>query len=401
MAATSVISPVLGTNEDIQAGGIEIDNEAINLTSAELYQVTVDNRAGAHETAVITTRLSKTKLERYVNKIVTFWYGPSARRNRFYGYVTVIAPNRNYQKDTVVDITCLGVTWPMQTGSPRWFTNKSATEAAVEVMSNYPLGFIGDTSSYQWPTLAQTGDSDWEFLNELADRVGYSVYSYNGVVRFVNPVNIINSTTPVRALVKGDDVYDKTRALLDFTPTFESLSLRQNILPSFGFFSGRTPEAKAMLSDEPGPSYRFFSGSVAADKRMADQYQRAWKRKTDFWQQAATARIVGDATLVPGVLVSVQLSRSTVIGNENDGPWLVHGVTHSITHNSFQTELTVLRDGVLRQSNTDFGGVMNNNPKLKVQQRKRPDGELRWESDQKQPILLAEFYGAPIPVRMP
>lgn len=395
---TSVVNPALATNEDILVGSIAINNEPLNKTSSELYQVTVSNLCGQHEEAVITTRVDKTKLDRYINKIVSFTYGPRTKRNTFYGYVVLVNPNRQYQKDTVVDITCLGVTWPMQTGSPRWFSRISATDMAAQVVGAYPLGFTGDRSSYIWPSMAQAGQSDWEFINHLADRVGYSVYSYNGVVRFVNALNILNSSVPVASWVKGDDVFDKSRVLLDFSATSESLKMRQNISPSYGFFSNTSGVDSATLSDSlDTPQYRFVPDVAVSDQKMAETYKNAFARKTDFWRQKAVARVAGDATITPGTLVSIKISRSSSVGNDYDGAWLIDGVEHSLTHNSFQTEVVLLRDAHSRLSNTNFHGLLDNQTRPTIVQGRTSNDELRWECSQKnKPIFLAEFYGAPI-----
>jgi hypothetical protein len=174
--------------------------------------------------------------------------------------------------------------------------------------------------------------------------------------------------------------------------------MRQNISPSYGFFSNTSGVDSATLSDSlDTPQYRFVPDVAVSDQKMAETYKNAFARKTDFWRQKAVARVAGDATITPGTLVSIKISRSSSVGNDYDGAWLIDGVEHSLTHNSFQTEVVLLRDAHSRLSNTNFHGLLDNQTRPTIVQGRTSNDELRWECSQKnKPIFLAEFYGAPI-----
>lgn len=397
---TAVVNPALGSLNGIQVTKLKIDDQIINLTLSEVQQVTVANVEGQHEAAVITTQLTKTQITEFVDKIVSFTYGPRTNSNVFYGYVVTINPNRDYQVDTIVDITCMGVTWPMQNGTPKFVRNISGPDmfAAIvtggfrqDVSTGYNLGAQVDRHPYTWPVLAQSDESDWEFLLTLAHRTGYAVYNYRGVVRLVRPLRILNETPVFASFIKGDEVLDPTRTLLEWEASTQSLNLRQNVKPSFGFFDGDTasttqtglnpwftpefpPEFPLPVGhlrvghsnkdlDKVSPTrtsksnilspYRMRTDTPIKDRQMGDVYSTAWSDRIDFWNNQATARINGNARIVPGVNISVQVSGVPNGRNEYDGVWMVRGVRHSMTHNSFQTYLDLARDTTKMSVNTN------------------------------------------------
>lgn len=348
----AVNNPALNTIQQILVRDIEIDGELLNVTPSELKQVRISNAENKHEAALITTQLTKAQIDRFIGKPVTFKYGNKFSGGTFYGYIITINPNQDYQQDTIVDIACLGPTWPMQSGQPRFFINRTAPSIFGEIVKTHNIGCQVDTHPYSWPALSQTTESDWEFLQTLAMRLGYCIYVYNGVVRMVNPVRILTETGVMKRYIRSDDILDPSRDLLDFNPLTQSLNIRDNVKPSFGYFDGEIPRLSQNLGVYP---YRMSTDTPIRDKGMSDVYSTAWERRVDFWNQQATARINGDSSIIPGVNVSIQISNNSSGRNEYDGTWLVRGVEHSLTNNSFQTALDLARDASTSRSiNTDF-----------------------------------------------
>lgn len=339
----SVTNPALSALQRILVYNIRIGDEAVNLSASEIQQVDIGNLEGSHEYARITTQLTKERIDRYVNKRISFSYGRKSREMRFYGYVVSITPNRDYQKDTVVNIDCIGPTWVMQSGMPRLERNTTAPNLFSSVVTSptYRLGAQADYHPYTWPALAQSDESDWEFLLTLANRIGYAIYNYRGAVRMVKPIRVLRETPVFQSYVKSDDVLDPTRSLLQWEATTQSLRLRDNIKPAFGYFDGTTP---AISAQDPNAPKKIRTDTPIKDRQMAQAYQDAWTNRIDYWNQQAVARINGDALVVPGVNVSVKISGVQAGENDYDGVWMVRGVRHSLTHSTFQTQLDLARD---------------------------------------------------------
>lgn len=377
----SVNNAALNTLQQILVSNVEIDGELLNLSTSELKQVRISNTENRHEAAVITTQLTKTQIDRYINKTITFNYGPRFTGRTFYGYIIVINPNQDYQQDALVDIHCFGTTWPLQSGEPRFYTNRTAPSVFGDIVTSHNLGCQVDEHPYTWPALAQTEESDWEFLQTLATRIGYSIYVYNGVVRLVNPVRVMAETGVYQRFIRSDDVLDTTRQLLDFNPSTQSLRIRDNVKPSFGYFDGEVPTLTKPKGVLP---YKMSTDTPIKNRDMGQVYSEAWERRIDFWNQQATARINGDASIIPGINISIQVSGNTAGRNEYDGTWFVRGVEHSLTNNSFQTALDLARDDMTeRLINTDFRWFFTQanqgNPRLVKVEKGNPPSKF-WES---------------------
>lgn len=389
----SVANPALSPNGVIAVGRITINEELLNKSQAELIQVVVTNGNGEHEEAIITTQLDKEKMDSLVDKVVTFTFGQRGGLHTFFGYVSRINPSRNYQTDTVADIVCLGTTWVLRTGRPRFFTNQQVPQVGAAIVSSGNLGYLANGGGYAWPSLAQSDDSDWAFLSDLAVRAGRMLVQRRGVVMLLDPLRILREEGPYLQLLKGDDILDTTRQLLDFQPTSTSANLRENVRPTFGYFQGGV----ASLTHPVGAPFVFNADFPVESKEMADAYDESWYRKVSFWNQSASARIQGNATITAGVMVSIHLTGTTQIRNDYDGMWLVTRVTHSITHNSFQTQLDLARDDkdqTQRRANVSsvfpgfFHGAKPGDPNVLLSVV--DTGNKRWVSSWKTPQYISD-----------
>lgn len=315
-----------------------------------LKEVTIDSQDYAHEQAIISVTLTTPQVNSLQDSTIKFTYGPRLALSTFYGYISEIAPSRNYQENMMYDLTCTGATRPLQEyGKPRFYTKKTITAIVADLITQRHLGVQVEQSDFQFASLAQTSQSDWEFILAVAKLAGFSVYNYQGVVRIVNPMRILNESGPSIRLIKGDEVLDKSRVLLDFQPIAYSTKKPKHTQPAFGYFNNGNPQ----VTHVPDENYNFHSDTPILDKSMADFFVKAWDSNSDYWVQKATARIQGNTSIHPGVMVSVQISGSSVIQHDYDGLWLVQGTRHSITAGSFQTSLVMARDNKKRLANTD------------------------------------------------
>lgn len=395
----AVNNAALNSIQQILISDLEIKGELLNLTASELKQVRISNAENKHESAVITTQLTKAQIDRYVGEPVTFRYGPRFSGGTFYGYVLTINPNQDYQKDTIVDIACFGTTWPMQSGQPRFFPRRTASSVLAEIIIGHRLGCQIEDNPYVWHALAQTEESDWEFIQTLATRLGYAVYVHNGVVRVLNPKRVLTESEVYQRYIRSGDVLDPSRRLLDFNPTTQSLRIRDNVKPSFGYFDGSVARLSQPLGTYP---YRMSVDTPIKDRDMAGVYSEAWERRIDFWNQQATARVSGNAMIMPGVNVSIQVSGNPSGRNEYDGVWFVRAVEHSFTNNSFQTALSLARDTIgTTFRNTDYRATLSSttqgNPKLVKTLRGNPP-KTYWESTWKNPEFIQDRLNPDQPV---
>lgn len=378
-----IVDASLQATQGVQARDFTVNETRLIRNEADLLEVRISRAEGKHEYARISARIAQPDSKRLIDKPIAFRYGPRVNEGTFYGYVVEAQPSADYKVDKMVDLHCFGPTWRMQSGKPRVSKGRVASMAA-QIVGEHRLGFQGDLDSYEWPVLAQSHLSDWEYINHLASRVGFSVYYDTGVVRFVDARRVLRTTIPVARLLKGDDVFDTSRQLFSFDGGNTSDRLRTKQPPSFGFFVNGVPTTN---NPQTYP-YRFETRAVVKNREMAAAYQAAWERKTDTWSQAATARILGDPRISPGLLVSIDLSGSHTIKNEFDGLWLVDAVEHSLNKSSFQTKLTLVRDKDRGEVvNTNYQTLWGTNGKPRLLQVEIEPGVQGWASSWTRPVF--------------
>jgi len=391
-----VENPALAAGQGILVHQIVVDGDTLNNSPAEVKSVSISYVSGKHDQASITTKLTKKQAKDFLDKPILFTYGPKTRRDTFHGYVSVIRPSRKYQEDLIYDIICLGVTEPMQTGGKNFWTNRTVPEILGEVVTSHGLGFASESHPFRWPSLAQTGWSDWELVKKLAALCGFNVVTQRGVVRLIDAAKELRSTAPVAHLVKGDQILGDNRELLDFTPSEESTSIRKNIHPIYSYFDRDGVPQEKMAGD--GELKRHVTSVPILSRDMAEVYAKAWERLTDFWVETAQARIKGNTRIFPGELVAVSLNGSSVIFNDYDGLWMVVGVTHTLTHNSFQTNLSLARDKVRLPANTSYKEFYSNvrygRPRVLLDTSKT---DSRWKSSWPHPVISTPSMDDPMP----
>lgn len=329
---------------------IEVDEKPLPLGDEIVLQVMVSSQENQHEQAIITTKLAATEVEALKDKTIAFTYGPRANQATFHGYVNTITVSKTYQRDGVYDIACFGCTSPLQEGRPRFFVDKTGPQIVSEIVTSHNLGVQVDEHAFRFPSYAQTDDTDWATIVDVASNFGWAVYTHNGVVRMADPSRLLTETGPVLRLIRGNDVLDKTRQLLDFMPESKSDTLASLVTPVFAFFDGD----KVALTHKIDKKHRLYTDSPSLNRAMAEIGVKMWESNPTAWTQHAQGRIQGNPKITPGVVVDIQSTGSSVIEHDYDGAWLVRGVQHILTAKSFQTLLTLSRKEGVKTSTTEY-----------------------------------------------
>lgn len=366
---------------------IRIDDAEISSSIAAIGEVTIDLREGHHDRAVISLQFQQSQIDSYTNKPISFTYGPPERFGRFYGYVTSPMPTRGYKSDLALTLECTGITWTMRYGQPRFWRDRQAELVVKELVEGYHLGlmldeFLVENRGYRWHAIGQTDETDFQMCTKLAQRLGFCLFVTDGVVRLVDPVKALRTTGAFVTLTQGDEVNDNTRDLFDWAPSTQSLETRVSQLPRYAYFgkAGASYSAAYTSADE---TERFETHHVVTDPLMAQAHRQAWSTRPRRWSQQATARIRGHAGVLPGTLVNISTSTSSVIRNDYDGLWLVLGVKHSLTQGSFQSELTLAREPTFSRRNVGDYREWYQASRLAqplITRRSLPGGSFRWES---------------------
>jgi hypothetical protein len=281
-----------------------------------------------------------------VGQRVSFIYGVSPRTEMFVGYISSVVPESRFKSSLNYVVNMLGATAVMQSVKQRFDKFKMVHEAVRDRAYYRYLGFIGDTHPFVLSAVAQSSDTDWEKCISLARFIGYALFNWNGVVRLHNPVNLFTQY-PYTTLTMSDNVLDTDRKLMDFKPgDFSDLLLAKQPVEASYFDSGGTVHTYRQESNRSNPSYQPVTAYPAASETVAQVMIDASKITMLRWTQAGTARISGDASIYPGMIVTINSGNSSSASLYN-GRWLVAKVQHSMDRVTFNTELSVTRPPVV------------------------------------------------------
>ena len=304
----------------------------------------ISQSIGQHDT--INLRMSPVQgisLATGAYKTISFsWDVNSA--GRFFGYVTdyTVGP-RGDVPGTVITITAMGPTMVLKAGRPRFYTDSTVADVVSRVVADAQLGFIDEYGKdhYVWPQLAQTDESDWEFINDMAMREGSQLLCADGVVRLIDPMNVLSRTEPVMLLSNNQPQTGLPQAgIFDYQATVYSDRLPKQYTPTISFLNNGVPEVV------PGTSGAYSyqensSGTVPV--RNATEAELCQVRLPVDWEHQAQIRVSGSAKLGPGGVVFVKGGDEPATAEPYDGYWYITDAQHTLTKNSYQTNLSLAR----------------------------------------------------------
>jgi len=351
----SVISPVL------------INGQELNVA---VIRALVTRKESEHDSAILfvnsaTATIDYTTLP---DSRIEFPFGNVGLQSTFQGYVNSVTPNRRYVAGTVnteQEIDCLGATMVMKGNKPRFFTDLTATQMMSQIVSEAGLGFNDEyrNDNDKWRQLAQTNESDWQMVLNLADRVGAHVVYEKGVVRLINYLDISYRQLPDRlytsqtSVSAGDRTTDSSGNVIEYVPINAGLRDPSYLSPTMSYLANRRavivppPDNSAVSSVSAGASAsqgsllvsRFATDYPANSQPEAAAIQGGFYQPP--WNQSGSLRVTGDALMMPGLVIQVSSARKGLtMQADYDGVWYVQGVDHSIGQQGrFFTTLTMSR----------------------------------------------------------
>ena len=271
------------------------------------------------------------------------WYADDTAD--WYGYVAssrVLASEKDPRFGHAVQVpvvyTLVGASMPMQSRRNKTWRSTTASAVARNIASSYNLQARVDPAAVVFEQSAQAA-SDWQYLYDLADRIGYRMYCDNTAFWFVDRRTVMQTpdgSVPVFWQRKAPGAIDSLREFSgvvgDTDPAgglraqYETVALNRatNTLTQATYTQTRTtaqgediaPLLTNQYSERPTPSYA--------------QAERSLGAQADWLWVEASAVTNGDPRLKPGSLVEL---RGAGIGDANEGLWMVRSAIHSLCMN--------------------------------------------------------------------
>lgn len=327
-----------------------------DLIGSYIQRVEVREGYGTHSMAIVDlTTGTRTKTYRELSP-VTLDYGRSPNDIvRWYGYVhhsSVLASNG--ASSVTTRYICIGTSLPLNTQRTRSWKNISPTSIARQVGRENGLRTVISPSARRLTYWAQSGQSDFTLLKDLAAEVGFRFWVEGTTLYFLDP----------RILLRGQQqqnipVFTKDQQPGRFDRLLELSILTGTMVPRANGTTGTTS-----VSGLDAKTGRVIRASVTADtgtspflntittSRAVDNYadaqalMEASALSSRGWI-TMTAKVYGTARIAPGTLIGIG---GRAISTENTGRWMVTSTKHIINRSKenaglqFTTSIEAERD---------------------------------------------------------
>lgn len=278
------------------------------------------------------------------------------------GYVSSISKINAPQRTNIMQVMCVGGTFPLKQRATRVFENSTVPDAVSAIASEFGFNVLTEPHKQVFPQLAITGNSYWEWIQEQAKRIGYGVI-IDGMTFVFKPIDklidMTFSNAPILSLGNAGAPFNTQ--FLDRTLDEFSIIYGDNVESSANFrtvknVGGVDPEtAQVLLStaspDTVGDSLRQDVSQVLFSEFRTDRVVNSIDDARQIANAAAQlsrfsipAKIKGqgDPRLRPFGTVYVSGT-----GNLTDGFWIINSVHHMFHQiGDYQVEMSVSTDGI-------------------------------------------------------
>ena len=107
--------------------------------------------------------------------VVQIGYGQATALKSWYGYVSSVTRTTSAASENIMEVHCIGTTFPLKERTTKVFYNKSIPDAVKEIVEEFGFRFIGEADSRVFDQISIAGHSYWEWIVEQAKRIGYGV----------------------------------------------------------------------------------------------------------------------------------------------------------------------------------------------------------------------------------
>ena len=292
---------------------------------------------------------------------VKFSWKQGSRSMEWLGYVSSVSREIGTQKSKPMKVYCIGSSFVLKQRKTKTYKDKTIPEIAASIAKENNLKFVGENHSRRFSQLVISGHTQWEWLHEQANRIGYAMY-VQGTNLVFRPIDKLMDETSSDAPVfqMWDSTIPKQSSHPDRTLDYFKVMVGENIegygpdraskqiggvnpVTGESFTAKRSPSEtgagiRELLSDT---LFNDFNSEQVANSKI--DAKNAAESSAHLARFNIPAKILGqgDPRVSPYKLIYVEGS-----GNQTDGFWLVNEVTHRLYFSGiYSLEMRVLTDG--------------------------------------------------------
>jgi hypothetical protein len=280
----------------------------------------------------------------------------------FHGYAVEVSYPTVQKIERGITVTCVGTSYPLKERASKIWTNKTASDIALDIAKKFKLKPFITPSTIRFTQQSLAGHSYWEKLNELATKIGYGVQVIGTELHF-HPidemVNLFMTTIPIMSFknplqhpmsVYNAPTLDHFEPIVSDYVETNDYSRTKNTVGGVDPVTGKV-YSSVTSANKVGKNIRgkttdpLFSsietGIVIESKSMADSLSKA---RSQLGRLFLPAKGIGqgDPRIAPWRTIEVRGS-----GSITDGFWIVKQVEHYMhIDGRYQVEFSVITDGV-------------------------------------------------------
>lgn len=333
-------------------------------TTLQPYQILLHQEERSHDIAVLKYQIFSNfffKALKTGTPVTFSWRNSPKNKGVFVGHVVKVKRLKAAQAQQELEIHCVASSFALkQTKSNTW-KNKTASDIVKDIGNQTKIKTVVTPNSTKFSQISQYGKSYWEFLNELAFKIGYVLYVKDAVLYFQDLDEVIDKQVGSIPLLNFETEFAPPfhspieRTLDKFEPIVSDL-VEDDDQPrkSNKVLSGVDPITAKLYGTKKAPtsskglkkaqSEIIFDDNTSFDvtnsKMFADSLA---KGKADRARMSMPAKFSsqGDSRIRPYGVVEI-----SGIDETTDGYWLVRSVTHTMNKvGHYQCEGVLVTDG--------------------------------------------------------
>jgi hypothetical protein len=326
------------------AGYFRVKFPTVNLPRRRLDYVslTVRQKIREHDVAVIRVRTRSLNWFKFFPSgtpiQITYWSGNQPRTvERFIGYVThvrlVTTSDEQNRRLYERDIVCVAASRVFRETDQVMYKNKTPSDIVKKIADGFRFRLITQQDNLRRDTISQSGQTYWQFLHKLADKVGY-VLKAEGTNLIFTPLSTYAATHLGTAPLLSD-FENASQTVLHIDSWSGDTSVDKDRLSDEAVFASVNPVTDEVNFASAKPSAggrtsrstfkRFMSSGAVSHTPYDARLLAQGASENGLLAIEAAMTTVGDVALSPYRPVMLNLRDSNLTGI-----WLVKEVTHRI-----------------------------------------------------------------------
>ena len=347
-------------------------------------EITLTQKQKKHDILVLeyqSTSLKNAKLLK-TGVPIKFSWKQGVRKMEWLGYVSSVKRDGGAQRAKPMKVFCIGSSFVLKQRKTKTYKNKTIPEVAAKIAKQNKLKFVGDSHPRRFNQLVLSGHTQWKWLHEQADRIGYAMYVQGTTLYFKSLDNLLDkasSDAPIFQL--WDPAIPRSFNQLDRTLDYLKVMTGENIedespnrtvkqvggvnpITGKSFTAKKSPKdsGKKVRKNISAALFDEFNDDQVANNKIDAKTAAKGAAELARFNLPAKAYGQGDPRVKPYQMVYVEGS-----GEQTDGHWIVRGATHKFVYGgNYSVEMLVATDGTeenavnsKRKSSKSLSGTIN------------------------------------------